>query len=523
MSRARDLSRLPVEGAAIIPFSPATSFPPDTIGYDLTLQSRRAMVADIAGDYSTGTGFGTDDGPAILAALQALSASGGGALVIPYNKRPYIGSSFEMPANTAIRFEHCPRGTHDGLALPTFSGTLWLSPTATITMGNGCALHANLFRAGLTFGITAAQVAATFLGTAVLLKSNCANISIKGMIVGFQYSIEPQDPNNADGTKQHNRIDLEVVYDCVNGPHIHNSYDIGRHNKLHGWPFVTVTSTPEANGAQLKRSGYALWLSGVNDWTMVLQHFSYGYGIGCRLTNCASVTVMNGSHDHVPGSTDGSIGYLIEGNAREITLVAPQVAGKEFGIVVNSNTPSGRLACEIVAPRVWVTTTIGIDVQLGSVKVNGGTIRNDPVTTPNGIGIKNRNAGTAEVTVIGVDFRGLAKAMENQASTSVLRHWLCTFTACNTIITDAYMPSIASAATIAPAGVDVVFNLTGTTNVGNISSPQRYTGKMVTFVVVSGLTFLTGGNIILRTGANTAVAAGLTISFVSDGTNWREI
>jgi hypothetical protein len=522
MSLARDLSRVPLEGADIIPFDPDASFGEGTIGKALSRINRRALVADIAGDYSTGTGTGTDDGPAILAALQALNAAGGGTLVIPYHKKPYIGTSFEMPANTAIRFDHCPRGTHDGLALPGFTGTLWLSPAATITMGNGCQLHANLFRAGLTFGITAAQVAATFVGTAILLKSNCANIAISGMILGFQYSIEPQDPANGDGTKQHNRIDLNVVVDCINGPHIHNSYDIGRHNGVHCWPFVTVTSAAEANGAQLKRSGYGLWLSGVNDWTMVFQHFSYGYAVGCRLTDCGSVTVVNGGHDHVPGSTDGSIGYLIEGNAREITLVAPQVAGKQYGIVINSTTATGRLACEVVAPRVWVTTTYAIDIQGGSVKVSGGTLRND-FSSPNGIGVKNRNAGAAEVMLNGVDFCGLATGIENQSATSILRHSFSTFRAVSTQITNAYVPTIASAATIAPNGVDEVFNVTGTNNIGTISSPQRYVGRRITLNTVSALTVLAGGNIKLKDAVNFAMAAGDTLTLLSDGSNWYEV
>jgi hypothetical protein len=509
--------------------TPAVNDNDDTIATTRHVRDRlnmRAAVAEIVGDYNSVTGWGTDDTAAILAQLQALSASGGGALIIPYSKRPYIGTSFEMPANTAIRFEHCANGTHDGLSLGAFSGTLWVSPAATITVGNACRIEANLFRAGWQPGITAERVAATFIGTALLLKSNCANIAIKGMIVGFEYSIEPQHPDNADGSKQHNRIDISVVVDCINGPHIHNSYDIGRHNSIHCWPFTNVANTGAAadpDGAHLKRGGYSLWLSGVNDWTMVFQHFSYGYAIGCRITNCGSVTVINGAHDHVPGSADGSIGYLIEGNAREITLVAPQVAGKEFGVVINSVTPSGRLAVELVAPRLWVSKTVALDIQNGSVKITGGTIRNDPVTTPNGIGVKNRNAGSAEVTLIGVDFRGLTKAIENRASTAVLRHWLCTFTACNILISDAYMPTIASAASIAPNGVDTVFNLTGSVPVQAISSPQRYAGKMVTFICVNGLSFSTSGNIVTRTGATVAVAAGKTFTAVSDGVNWYEI
>lgn len=522
MTRSRTQAELSIDGAGIIPFNGESSYPSDSIGGGLGLLNRRAKVANIVGDYSTSTGTGTDDGPAILAALQDLSAKGGGALVIPYTKKPYIGTSFEMPANTAIIFDQHARGSHDGLALPGFTGTLWLSPAATITMGNGCQLHANLFRAGLTFGITSAQVAATFLGTAILLKSNCADICVSGMILGFQYSIEPQDPGNTDGTKQHNRIDLNVVVDCINGPHIHNSYDIGRHNGVHCWPFVTVTSASEANGAQLKRSGYALWLSGVNDWTMVFQHFSYGYAVGCRITDCGSVTVVNGGHDHVPGSTDGSIGYLIEGNAREITLVAPQAAGKQYGIVVNSTTTTGRLACEIIAPRVWVTTTYAIDIQGGSVKVNGGTLRND-FSSPSGVGIKNRNTGTAEVMLNGVDFCGLATGIENQSSTSILRHLFSTFRAVTTQITNAYVPSIASAATIAPNGVDEVFNVTGTTNIGTISSPQRYVGRRVTLNTVSALTILRGGNINLKDAVNFAMETGDTLTLLSDGSNWYEV
>lgn len=488
----------------------------------LDLQASGAKMAVVVGDYNSTTGLGTDDGPAILQQLQTLSAAGGGKLIIPYGKKPFVGSSFEMPQNTGIEFEKVPTGTHDGLQLPNLSGTIWLSSAATITMANATSLKANLFRAGWKPGLTSAQITSTFLGTAIILKTNCANISIEGMIIGFLKSIESQNTTNTDGTAQNNRLDLKVIVDCINGPHIHNCYDISRLNGVHCWPFSSVTSPAETDGAQLKRAGYALWLSGVNDWTMVFQYFSYGYMVGIRLTDCSAVTLNNCGMDHVPGAADGSIGYLLEGNTREIKLQSVQAAGKEFGIIVNSTTPSGRLAAIITAPTVWVTKTVGIDIIAGSVQINGGSIRNDPLS-PNGIGVRNRNTGSAEVTLNGVDFCGLTTGIDNGSASAVLRYPNCTFRAVSTQIVNAYMPTLASGASVAPNGVDTVFNLTGTTNVGNISSPQRYAGRMVTFICVGGLQFLFGGNIITRSGVNTAVGAGRAFSVVSDGTNWYEV
>jgi hypothetical protein len=89
--------------------------------------------------------------------------------------------------------------------------------------------------------------------------------------------------------------------------------------------------------------------------------------------------------------------------------------------------------------------------------------------------------------------------------------------------TNAAVPAIASAATIALNGIDDVFSVTGTTNIGTISGPQSYVGRRITLRTASALTVLVSGNIKLKDAVNFAMAAGDTLTLLSDGSNWYEV
>lgn len=519
MSRARDLSRLPVEGAAIIPFSPETSFPPDTIGYDLNLQSRRAMVADVAGDYNTATGFGTDDAPYLQQLATALETQGGGTIVIPYGRRPYLGSDLTLNNNVIIEFAKCSSGSNYGSGLLSFKNAVWVSPTATIKVGNGSGFRGSLIRAGLTMNNTSAQVAALWFGTAITILKNTADHVIEGMILGFEWPFKCEDTSSAANVAQYSRSRIgPLLLDNKNGVWLHNYLDIPRLDAVHCWPFCTVAAVAEPNGAQLKRTGTALRLSGVNDWTMANRFFSYGYNRGSWLSDCASVTMQNVAHDHVPGSSDGSIGFLMTGQTREIRILGCQTAGKQYGIWNAGQYGNARVSLLVSDTVVWVTTTAAIVNEYGDILIRGGSLRN---TTVGGSGVKT--ASTAGVTEIqGVDMRGFAIGVENFSTSTVTRIDRNTrFTNCTAEVVNAYKPTMASASTITLNPNDFEIEVTGTTQIDTITGGRF--GQRIVLHVPGGLTLGASGNIVTQNGSSMIFSAGGAAVLERNATAWKVV
>lgn len=88
-------------------------------------------------------------------------------------------------------------------------------------------------------------------------------------------------------------------------------------------------------------------------------------------------------------------------------------------------------------------------------------------------------------------------------------------------------PSIASAGTISINVNRSVFNVTGTTTVSFIDNVAASSGMTKHFVFGSALTVRHNnggvGAIVLKSGADTAFAAGAMLSVVSDGVKWRQL
>lgn len=90
-------------------------------------------------------------------------------------------------------------------------------------------------------------------------------------------------------------------------------------------------------------------------------------------------------------------------------------------------------------------------------------------------------------------------------------------------VSDGSTDSVASAATLKlPSPSRSYYYVTGTTNVGGLF--RTYTGHVVSFKAVSGFTWLNGGALDLKGGANFVAAAGdvLTLVCRADGT-WQEV
>jgi nitrous oxidase accessory protein NosD len=91
-------------------------------------------------------------------------------------------------------------------------------------------------------------------------------------------------------------------------------------------------------------------------------------------------------------------------------------------------------------------------------------------------------------------------------------------------IVNANAATIASAAgiTLEPLNHHNFFQLSGTTDIGTITA--SYAGHRVSFLCVSGLSFLDSGsnNVKNKAGVNLVVAAARAVTYVCDGTNWYE-
>jgi hypothetical protein len=447
----------------------------------------------------------TDDTAALVLAMAEVSARGGGAVII--TGRPKISATITVPNGVILTGWG---GGHETI-YPTSDGnrsaTIILASSATLLLRNSSGLR-NLMieRDGLTFGITAAQVASSFVGNAITLATNTADHILEHLyITGFAQAIISQDTATVGSTVQTNRTRIwRVAIDCLNGIWIHNAYDIPYIDQVHCWPYVTVTSPIEAGNAQLKRSGSAFRFTGKNDWTKVTNSFSFGYNYGCRVDDAHSMTFVSVSHDHPPGAADGSRGFSFNGDAAECRMIGCQTAGKDIGTHVNSTT-TGRIAVTIDNLSAWETFTHAVLCERGDVQIVGGSLRN---TAGAGNGITT-TATSGVTNIVGTDFRGYDIAINNFDAQTVTRDEMCTYTSNTTNIARPYVPTIASAAAISPNGHDEVIVLTGTTNVTTINNPERYTRKRLTFVVPSGLSIL--GN---------AVAANASITLTPLGAGW---
>lgn len=507
------------DGAEIVPFAMAEGQPEGSTGRALDLVSRRSVMADVVGDYNTATGFGTDDAPYLQQLATALENQGGGTILIPYGRRPYLGSDLTLKNNVVLEFDKVSSGSNYGSGLLSFKNAVWVSPTATIKVGNSSGPRASLLRAGLTTNNTSAQVAALWFGTAVTILKNTADHVIEGMILGFEWAIKCEDTSSASNVAQYSRSRIgPLLLDNKNGIWLHNYLDIARIDAVHCWPICTVAATAEPDGAQLKRTGTALRLSGVNDWTMTNRFFSYGYNRGSWLSDCASVTMQNVAHDHVPGSSDGSIGFLMTGLTREIRILGCQTAGKQYGIWNAGQFGNERVGLLVSDTVVWVTTTAAIVNQYGDILIRGGSLRN---TTVGGSGVKT--ASTAGVTEIqGVDMRGFAIGVENFSTSTVTRIDRNTrFTNCTAEVVNAYKPTIASASTITLSPNDFEIEVTGTTQINTITGGRF--GQRIVLHVPGGLTLGASGNIVTQNGSSMIFSAGGAAVLERNATAWKVV
>jgi hypothetical protein len=447
-------------------------------------------------------------------ALNAIATQGGDK-VIPNGATLRVLSNIVFPDNTGLRGTHPVRGRTFSVAnLNTFPPRIVLSRAATMTINDTTRVKDfAVFADALTFNDTSANVNA-WTGTAFTIGDNKADMLFEGLlIIGFQ---------NAISTGANTRVDRPTIrdihIDCVNGIYLKNCYDVPRVENVHGYPWSTLQGPPETNDAQLKRAGNFIQLDGgTNDQGMIVNCFEYGWAVGYRMTGPDNFTLLGCNADNPPGAADGSIGFLVEAGSAEGTIIAPKAAGVDTGMKFDTTDAMGTVLVD--SPEIWETKTYAMQLVHGNVIVGGAA----KMRNTGGVGTAIRVESTATKLKLPPTMlvTGFATGIDRQGSVPVIRGAI-DFTGTTTPILNPYMPTVASAATLPLDGESENFVVTGTTAITAIANAAAYAGRAVRLQFAGAVTITNGANLKCAGGTNLSMTADDVVSFVSDGTVWRQ-
>lgn len=482
-----------------------------------------------AADYNPSTHTWTTDNVAALnRAKAALGASGGVVLFQAGNY--YFGS--DIATGNSVTLEGRCRSV--GHQLPYemiwLGSNLWHPASANFYMENSSALRfLNVFRAGLNFNQNSASVAA-WTGNGLVWKENTTDHLLEDVaIIGFAWAGRPAaTPPNYDGSPgsaTYSRFCTkgQISIDCLGGLWLHNCSDLPRLNNVHCWPFATIFSPAEANSAQLKRPGWAIYLSGLNDHTMLSFCFNYGFTKSFHVDGGDNTTWLNCDADYpYQSGTDSSFGFQSSGGAQETRWIACQAVQRDSGFITNSTEPN-LLSTEAIGCQAWECRTNGHAITKGHAKINGGITRS---SFPGSVGIQTANDASVACEFAMHHFANLAHATVNGDRPIPLRD--CggnTYSnmPANTLHLNRYEPSITVSPSISLNGTDLAFVLAGAGSCVTIVAENDYVGKVVSFWVKDGMTFQIGGNVHTKTGSDTGFTAGSVVSFLATSTGWRQL
>lgn len=450
----------------------------------------------------------TDDSVIIQAAVNAIK------LVVLVDKH-YIAGSINIPTGSALAGIKSSMGHISPNEISNLSPALYLNTAATITLNNASQIrNLVIIRQNMQWNITSAQVAAQFLGTAITIANNTADTVVdECVIIGFAMGIRSAVGATNVSRVRLNRLNMDNI-DCV---FLQNSYDVCYIDEVHCWPFATVGSIAEAENVQLTRPGIGIQVYGVNDWAKITDCFTYGWFRGMRVFDADSVTFTSCGNDHPQTTTtDGSIGFLIDGDSYECRIIAGQCAAKGIGVYVNTTSTNGTVT--LVSTNVWEPRDCGIQNERGTVIASGTVIR---ATGGVGTGIRT-SATSTETRINGGSIRGVSVGLSNASSSTRLFHNDVDFTGTTTIAVNPFKATLASADPLTPDGESQFYEVTGTTNFGSLNSAAAYAGKVLVLKFTGALTVIDGGGSMFLNG-NFVSTADDTLTLISDGTAWYEI
>lgn len=456
----------------------------------------------------------TDDTEAIQAALDSLGSSGG-EVIIPNNMTPLVEFSLNVPDNCSLVGSKAIRGRTFGAPnLNLYKPRIILNRSATIVLNNSSELKSiAVFAKNLAFSDTSSNVA-LWSGIAVTPADNKADMLVEDcMILGFLWAVSTGSNTRVD------RLRVRRCFvDCVNGIYVKNAYDVCYISEIHGWPWTTLESAPEANEAQLKRPGAFIQLDGtVNDWVKVTDCFNYGWKVGYRLSAADSVTLLSCSADNPPGAADDSIGFLIEGVSFECRLIGCQAAGRQNGIYIATTDANGRVF--IADTNVWASQENAVQVVNGDVNMVNCGIRN---TGGVGSGVYFKDTAS-KLRLSQCKINGFSVGIKVDSAGAIVKHDGCDFNGTVTPVNTGYLQGVLANNPLVLDGINNFFRVVGTNNFNSINDAKQYAGQLVTLKFDGALVVAVGGNIKPAGGVDFTTSANDTVTFASDGASWYEV
>jgi hypothetical protein len=348
-----------------------------------SLANRFADVVNVkdfgaVGNWDATTGTGTNDGPAIQAAINSLGIAGG-TVLIPNGMKCLIDTSIIINSNITLKGPFNSVGCRDnngtGGLLYNQVSSLIINPLATINVKGGSGIDGCLiYRKGMVFPITNGET--DFSGKAITGVQGLSDdmFVFNSMILGFEYAIYII-------TAQRVKI-KDVNIDCKNGVYLENSFDVPRFTSVHCWPFTSVQT-----GDLLKfhRSGSAFLVKD-SDWPSLQDCFSYGYFRGIHLVNTDDGQIVNCSVDGTTQLT-GSLGIVVDGTSLRNRFANCQVSSQDSAAYINTPDTTYYIT-SFVNCRFSTSTNRGAWCESGSVTFNSCIFENYGTS---GIVIDNTN------------------------------------------------------------------------------------------------------------------------------------
>jgi hypothetical protein len=331
-----------------------------------TLANRFADVVNVKdfgaiGNWNATTGTGTNDGPAIQAAINSLGIAGG-TVVIPNGMKCLIDTSITINSNITLKGPFNSVGCRDnngtGGLLYNQVSSLIINPLATINVKGSAGIDGCLiYRKGMVFPITNGET--DFSGKAITGVNGLSDdmYIFNSMILGFEYAIYII-------TAQRVKI-KDVNIDCKNGVYLENGFDVSRFTSVHCWPFTSVqTGDPLKN----HRSGNAIFIQNA-DWPNLQDCFSYGYFRGIHLNDTDDAQIVNCSVDGTPTPYVGSLGIVVAGTSLRNRFANCQVSSQDSGAYINTPDTTYYIT-SFVNCRFSTVTNRGAWCDSGSVTFN---------------------------------------------------------------------------------------------------------------------------------------------------------
>ena len=450
-------------------------------------------------------------------AANEVSAVGGGIIKIPFGMNSIIDGILNVPDNVLFEYEGGFIGHISPNNIVNRGGKLTLPSGAKITLNNASGLKGLVVvRDGISFLSGSTDIANwSANGDAIVLNNGTTDAVIDDCgIFGFAQAVRSvAGATNVSRTRL-NRLQI----DCVNGVFLEYAYDIPYINEIHCWPFCSVSAPGEPLGAHLLRSGTAFRFGEVDDWLKIQNCFNYGYYLGFHIAGGNNVTLVSCGSDYVSDQVnDGSIGFLIDGNSREATLLACQAAARHFGFYIN--TPASNGSHSLNGCSSWECDSNHIVLEQGRAIIQGHRFRGG--ASSNGVYV-HQNFDRA--TIIGNDFKDLNVGILMVNNGTKVYERFNTYSGVTTKRWPSGYRAIVNSADPLPLdGESEAYEVLGTTNFGTIDNPADFTGKTVILKFTGNISVYDGGNIKMKDNTVFAASADDTLMLYSDGQYFFEV